>query len=92
MLRDFRTSNSFAKCVKQLRSPVNVVVGLSGSTYSVDDLSKLGVRRISTGGSLARAAIGKMIRAATELKERGTYDHADKAISVSGTADHMKVV
>lgn len=72
--------------------PVNVVVGLSDTTYSVDDLLKVGVRRISTGGSLARAAIGEMIRAATELKERGTYDYADKAISDSDAADHMKVV
>ncbi|MGX1501087.1 2-methylisocitrate lyase-like PEP mutase family enzyme [Labrenzia sp. MBR-25] len=80
------------KVCEAATAPVNVVVGLSDTTYSVDDLSKVGVRRISTGGSLARAAIGEMIRAATELKERGTYDYADKAMSDSAAADHVKVV
>ncbi|MFD3191597.1 oxaloacetate decarboxylase [Sedimentitalea sp. HM32M-2] len=72
--------------------PVNVVVGLSATTYTVDDLSKTGVRRISTGGSLARAALGEMVRAATELKERGSYFYADRAISDADAADHMRVV
>lgn len=83
-------------CVRKLCEavavPVNVVVGLSASTYSVNDLSKAGVRRISTGGSLARAALGEMIRAATELKERGTYTYADKAISDADAADQMRAV
>ena len=72
--------------------PVNVVVGLSAATYTVDDLSKAGVQRISTGGSLARAALGEMIRAATELKDCGTYCYADMAISDAAAAGHMRVV
>ncbi len=83
-------------CVRELCKavtvPVNVVVGLSATTYSVDDLSKAGVRRISTGGSLARAALAEMIRAATELKEHGTYGYADKAISDTAAANQMRIV
>ncbi|WP_299963516.1 isocitrate lyase/phosphoenolpyruvate mutase family protein [uncultured Roseobacter sp.] len=82
------------QCVQQVCAavtvPVNVVVGLSAATYSVNDLSKAGVRRISTGGSLARAALGEMIRAATELKEHGTYDYAEKAISDASAAGQMR--
>jgi 2-methylisocitrate lyase-like PEP mutase family enzyme len=58
--------------------PVNVVVGLSATTYSVDDLSAACVRRISTGGSLARAALGEMIRPAQELKDCGTYEYSKR--------------
>lgn len=70
--------------------PVNVVVGLTGTTFSVDDLSNAGVRRISTGGSLARAALGEMIRGARELKENGTYGYARRAISSADAARHMR--
>lgn len=72
--------------------PVNVVVGLTGTTFSVKDLSNAGVRRISTGGSLARAALGEMIRAACELKDHGTYGFAQKAISAADAARHMRIV
>jgi 2-methylisocitrate lyase-like PEP mutase family enzyme len=70
--------------------PVNVVVGLSETAYTVDDLSSAGVRRISTGGSLVRAAFGEMIRAARELEEHGTYNYARAAISDADAARHMR--
>jgi 2-methylisocitrate lyase-like PEP mutase family enzyme len=70
--------------------PVNVVVGLSATTYSVDDLSAACVRRISTGGSLARAALGEMIRPAQELKDCGTYEYSKKAISDADAASQMR--
>ncbi|MGH6806408.1 MAG: isocitrate lyase/PEP mutase family protein, partial [Ensifer adhaerens] len=38
--------------------PVNVVMGLKGRSYTVSELSGAGVRRISVGGSFARAALG----------------------------------
>jgi 2-methylisocitrate lyase-like PEP mutase family enzyme len=72
--------------------PVNVVVGLGAATFTVDDLSAVGVRRISTGGSLARAALGEMVRAASELKKTGTCDYAAKAISDADAAAQMRQV
>ena len=75
-----------------LSVPVNVVVGLTATTYSADDLSRAGVKRISTGGSLARAALGEMIRAAKELREDGTYGYVDRAISDADAADQMRVI
>lgn len=70
--------------------PVNVVVGLSDATYTVENLSKAGVRRISTGGSLARAALGEMVRAARELNDQGTCHYAERAISDSEVASTMR--
>lgn len=60
--------------------PVNVLMGLQGNTYSVEELSEAGVRRISVGGSFARAAIGALMRAAEEVRTCGTFTYAADAI------------
>jgi 2-methylisocitrate lyase-like PEP mutase family enzyme len=51
--------------------PVNVLVGSDFTT--VAELARLGVRRISVGGALARAAWAGFLEAATEIAERGTF-------------------
>src|SRR5215469_15657786 len=60
--------------------PVNVVMGLKGSTFSVDELANAGVKRISVGGAFARAALGAFVRAAREVKDEGTFVFAANAI------------
>jgi methylisocitrate lyase len=52
--------------------PVNVLVG-SGFT-NVADLARLGVRRISVGGALARTGWAAFLAAAGEIAEHGTFD------------------
>jgi 2-methylisocitrate lyase-like PEP mutase family enzyme len=63
--------------------PVNVVMGLSGATPSLDELAALGVKRVSLGSSFARAAYGAFIGAATEVREQGTFRFAEQAIPYS---------
>ena len=53
--------------------PVNLLVG-SVNTMTVADIAALGVRRISVGGALARAAWGGFLRAARVLAEHGSFD------------------
>ena len=60
--------------------PVNVLMGLKGATYSVEEIAEAGAKRISVGGALARAALGAFVRAAREIKEKGTFDFAADAI------------
>ncbi len=72
---------SVKQLLDEVSKPVNVVVGLTKATYSVQELSDIGVKRISVGGSFARAALGEFIRAAEELKSLGSYDYAKTAIS-----------
>ncbi|MFC5386746.1 oxaloacetate decarboxylase [Aquamicrobium segne] len=60
--------------------PVNVVMGLKGSAFSVGELSEAGVRRTSVGGSFARAALGALMRAAEEVKATGTFTYAEDAL------------
>jgi 2-methylisocitrate lyase-like PEP mutase family enzyme len=61
--------------------PVNLVMGLAGMQLSVDQLAAAGVSRISLGSALARAALGALLRAAVEIRERGTFTFADQAAS-----------
>jgi 2-methylisocitrate lyase-like PEP mutase family enzyme len=61
--------------------PVNVLMGLKGATFSVKELAAAGAKRISVGGSFARAALGAFLRAAREVKDRGTFTYATEAIS-----------
>lgn len=51
--------------------PVNVLLS-SNTGLKVADLAEFGVRRVSTGSSLARAAWTGFIRAAKEIAEQGT--------------------
>jgi 2-methylisocitrate lyase-like PEP mutase family enzyme len=60
--------------------PVNVLMGLKGATYTVEEIAAAGAKRISVGGSLARAALGAFVRAAREIKEQGTFTYASQAI------------
>lgn len=53
--------------------PVNVLVGFSGH-LTLSQFASLGVRRLSVGGALARAAWGGFMRAATLIKEQGRFD------------------
>jgi 2-methylisocitrate lyase-like PEP mutase family enzyme len=60
--------------------PVNVLMGLTGASFSVEELAAAGVKRISVGGSFARAALGALVRAAREVKEKGTFAYAAEAL------------
>lgn len=65
---------------REVDKPVNVVMGLQGPSYSVAELSDAGVRRISVGGSFARAALGALQRAAQEVLTQGTFTYAEQAM------------
>ncbi|WP_420585267.1 isocitrate lyase/PEP mutase family protein [Ruegeria sp.] len=75
---------------REVDKPVNVLMGLSGPTYTVSDLSDAGVRRISVGGSFARAAFGALRRAAEEVKSKGTFGYAADAIPDAELSNLMK--
>jgi 2-methylisocitrate lyase-like PEP mutase family enzyme len=63
-----------------VKRPVNVIMGLKAAAFSVPELAALGVRRISVGSALSRAALGAFMRAAREIKDHGTFGFADAAM------------
>lgn len=75
------TKDDIAAVVSSVDRPLNVVMGLRGAQLTVDELSAMGVRRISVGSALCRAALGAFLRAATEMRDHGTFDFAKDAAS-----------
>jgi 2-methylisocitrate lyase-like PEP mutase family enzyme len=72
-----------------VRKPVNVVMGLKSARFSVAELAALGVRRISVGSAMSRAALGAFVRAAREILEHGTFRFAEDAIPYAEVKDLM---
>lgn len=85
-LRDLDTIQRVCASVNR---PVNVVMGLSGTTFGVAELAEAGVKRISVGAALSRAAFGTFIRAAKEIKEHGTFKFSSDAIGFSELQDYF---
>lgn len=72
------TADDIAAVVSSLDRPVNVLMGLPGVQLSLEVLSAMGVRRVSVGSGLCRVALGTFLRAAREMRERGTFTFASE--------------
>lgn len=72
-----------ATVLREVDRPVNVLVGMPGLALTLDELSALGVRRLSTGSALARAALGRFLLAAREMLDAGTFGFVNEAASAS---------
>lgn len=77
------TSEEISAVVRAVDRPVNVLAGMPGLTLSLEDLSALGVRRLSTGSALARAALSAFLNAAHEMADHGTFRFVAEAASGS---------
>jgi len=75
------TKDDITAVVRSVDRPVNVVMGLQGVQLSLAELSAIGVRRISVGSALCRAALGAFLHAAQEMREHGTFAFAEEAVS-----------
>jgi 2-methylisocitrate lyase-like PEP mutase family enzyme len=73
-----RTRQDVAEVVRAVApKPVNVLV--AAPIFTVRELEDLGVRRISVGSALARAAFGAFMRAALEVVTQGTFQALGQA-------------
>lgn len=63
--------DTIRRLAEAIPAPLNVVAGLA-NTIDAPTLYSLGVKRVSLGGSLARAALTTLERAGRELLESGT--------------------
>jgi 2-methylisocitrate lyase-like PEP mutase family enzyme len=76
-----RTAEDIAVLVQAVApKPLNVLAN-QAMQLSVAELAQLGVRRISVGGALARAAWGGFMRAAQEIAEEGRFSALTQAAS-----------
>jgi 2-methylisocitrate lyase-like PEP mutase family enzyme len=75
------TRDDIAAVVSSVDRPVNAVMGLRGAQLSVAELSAIGVKRVSVGSALCRAALAAFLRGAREMREHGTFAFAQEAVS-----------
>src|SRR5262249_27571101 len=73
------TKEDISVLVRSVDRPVNVLMGLPRVKLSLADLSEMGVKRISVGSGLCRAALGAFLRAAREMREQGTFTFGNDA-------------
>ncbi len=69
-----------ASVVRSVDRPVNVLMGGGGLVATVEELSAVGVARISVGSAFCRAALGELRRAATEVFTHGTFGFGAEAV------------
>ena len=76
-----RSKEDIRAVVGSVDRPVNVLMGLEGVRLNLAELSQLGVKRVSVGSALSRAALGAFLSAASEMREHGTFNFVDGAAS-----------
>jgi 2-methylisocitrate lyase-like PEP mutase family enzyme len=77
------SKDDISTLVRSVDRPVNVIMGLQGVRLNVAELSAMGVKRISVGSALSRAALGAFLRAAKEIRQHGTFSFASDAVPYS---------
>jgi len=70
--------------VRELGAPLNILAGKG--CPPIPELARLGVRRVSVGSGLMRAALGLVRRIAEELRGPGTYEQL-----LAGTIPHAEM-
>src|SRR5215471_453021 len=73
-----------------ISKPFNFMVGIPGKSFSIAELEAARVRRISLATSLYRAAMGGLVAAAREAKERGTFGFVDTSLPSAELAGYMQ--
>jgi 2-methylisocitrate lyase-like PEP mutase family enzyme len=71
--------DTIRRLAAEIPAPLNLVAGLS-NVIDAPTLFSLGVKRVSLGGSLARASLSALERAGRELLDTGTLGFLDGAI------------
>lgn len=67
-----RTVDDIERVANELSRPINVLAPLAPGV-SVADYERIGIKRLSVGGALSRAALGAMLNAGREMLEAGTF-------------------
>jgi 2-methylisocitrate lyase-like PEP mutase family enzyme len=73
------TREEIAAIVSSVDRPVNFLMGTQPERFTLEELSALGVRRVSVGSALSAAALGAFLRGAREMREAGTFTYAKDA-------------
>ena len=73
--------DSIRAVVSAVDKPVNVLMLERELPYGVEELSEIGVKRISVGAAFAQLAYGSMIASAQEIANQGNFRYTREMIS-----------
>jgi len=71
--------------------PVNFMVGIKEKSFSMSELVRAGVKRISLATSLYRAAMTGFVDAANEITEKGQFTFVDRCITTADLNKFMRI-
>jgi len=74
-----------------ITKPFNFMVGIKGKSFSVPDLARAGVRRISLATSLYRAAMSGLLSAIREVKDAGQFSFVERVATTAELYDLMGI-
>jgi 2-methylisocitrate lyase-like PEP mutase family enzyme len=77
------TREQIAAIVSSVDRPVNFLMGTQAQRFTLQELSDLGVRRVSVGSALSLAALGAFLRAAREMATTGTFTYTQDCAGFS---------
>jgi 2-methylisocitrate lyase-like PEP mutase family enzyme len=66
--------------LSSIDKPMNLLMGFASSALTISEVAALGVRRVSIGGSFARAAFGALKKAGEEVLMQGTFNFSKEAM------------
>lgn len=84
------TREEVSEILSSISKPLNVLVGPPTLPNNREELSALGVKRISVGSALARTALGAFLRAVSEMTEQGTFTFTGDAASYQQLNEFFK--
>jgi 2-methylisocitrate lyase-like PEP mutase family enzyme len=76
---------------RSVSKPVNFMVGIKGKSFSMDELTAAGVRRVSLATSLYRAAMTGFLDAAREVKETGQFRFVEHCVTTPELNELMQI-
>lgn len=78
-----KTLEDIQSILHEIDKPLNVLMGIKGSNLNFDDLSNIGVKRISLGASLYRNAMTTFVETIKGINQNGKFDFADDSINAN---------
>jgi 2-methylisocitrate lyase-like PEP mutase family enzyme len=84
------TREEITAVVTSVDRPVNFLMGTQAERFTLEELSAMGVRRVSVGSALSAAALGAFLRGAREMKSTGTFTYTQEAAGFGEISDLLR--
>ncbi|HVY06247.1 MAG TPA: isocitrate lyase/phosphoenolpyruvate mutase family protein [Burkholderiales bacterium] len=70
--------------------PVNFMAGIPGRSFTVAEIEAAGAKRVSIGASFYRAAMTGLVKAASEVRDTGTFRYLEGCLTTADLNGFMR--